>query len=217
VSTAGSPIDAEAAFAFVDDTRRIAVSMASRLADEFARLVPSGGEREPAGTGARDPDLARALRNAQADAERAMDSAMSALGDALGSYGEIAQRIASTAPATGGTEIVEMIVNDGGTATRELWLHNTTNAPTPPLAIDVGELLDDAGTTLPAEVRVGWDDTRVLAPGESIPVSIEIEPEPCVTATDRSAGRYHGLVRTRGVPDAVVHLVVDLRFGEQGP
>lgn len=216
MSAAGSPIDAEAAFAFVDDTRRIAVSMASRLADEFARLVPSGGEREPMGADPGDPEVARALRNAQADAERAMDSAMSALGDALGSYGEIAQRIASTVRASGGTEVVEIVVTGREAATRELWLHNTTGAPTAPLAIAVGELLDDAGNSLPANVRVGWDDTRVLAPGESVSVSIAIEAEPCVTATRRSAVRYHGLVRTRGVPDAVVHLVVDLRLGEEG-
>lgn len=192
----------------IEDTRRLGVSMATRIADQFARHIPDTED------GPATQDAMRSFRLAQANTERAMDTAMSAVGDLTASYSELArQAIASVSgQSSGGTEVIDLTVARGASATQEVWIHNQTSEPSPPASIHVGDVISHDGAHASVRFRCEPDLPHVVGPGESAPFQISVEID-----EEAPAGSYHALALVAGVPDAAVHLVLHVEEPDTAP
>jgi hypothetical protein len=200
--------------ALFEEVQRLGEVAAARVAEQFTRMVqmgtgglldgtssPTADEPVVGGVGVDD-----AVRAARARAERAIDTAMGALGDAIHGYAiavESALRRANPTTAAEPSDVVEIVVADGRGAAA-VWLHRDAEDASEAMSIRVGPLVRADGEPLVATIGVDPPKVDPLMPGERRELQVEVlvdDPE--------AAGRYHGVVvATPG--DLAVRLVVDV-------
>jgi hypothetical protein len=193
-------------WAIAGQAGRLGIELAGKIAGEFSRLVP--------GTAPSDvrQDPGRALRSAQVQLERTVSGVLEALGDAIDSYADLAGDAANAMQARSSPGLETVVVSAGPLRSGAvvLWIHNTTDDDAGELLLRPTAFVDADGIVLDAEVEVG-DETQVdVAAGASRSVVLTVTP-----AVEVAPGRYHGMVLVGGVPDALVHVRVDVEPGER--
>ena len=175
--------------------------MATRLAAEFAGAAPpsSGPAPEPEGrrgAGRADGHVAHRLRDARIRAERAVDTALDAVGDAFDLCSDLVEAAARRATGAPGELGLCITCAPGDVGTATCWLHNTTSSMAGTLRPHVGELRSQRGAALAAALAVAPERVVDLAAGTSASFTVTV-----TVATSAAPGRYFGLVFVDGLDD----------------
>ena len=193
-----------------DDARRRGVSIAGRVAEEFVRGMPSlsGPAHRNGSTGPEHdekPSGSARLRDAQVQAERAIDSALDALSNAFATCAELVDRAASFDATRSEPEVLVLSCRAGAIGSSVCWLHNTSDRTARHLRVHVGDLRSNDGVVLQASVRVEPAVVNNLGAGSSVRVMIVAG-----ITSDAPPDRYHGLVFVQGIDNAPLRLVVNV-------
>ena len=222
------PPGAEDLTRIVTEIGRLGEAAASRVVEQFAQVARIAGltgdvddrvdhpaaDGDPtvhgpgdrADLGDPDTDLARALRTARAQAERALDSAAGAVSrslDAVADVVDAAVRRSDTSDFDGAP--LRLRVLPDGRAWGQIWLHNSSDAPTGDLFLSLGALRRHDGEELRCKVELSPAHAGVVLAGVSREVAVEV-----LAAPGSLAGTYHGLVLGGPDPDVALHVVVAL-------
>jgi hypothetical protein len=197
------PPDPESAdsWAIAGQASRLGIELAGRIAAEFGRLVPVAAPSDVR------QDPGRALRAAQVQLERTVSGVIEALAETIDAYADLASRATDSHQHASlpGLETVAVSTRPAESGTVVLWIHNTTAADSGELVLHPTAFVDGDGRVLGAEVDVVDGPNVHVAAGASCAVTLTVTPGP-----DAAPGRYHGMVLVGGVPDALVHLAVDV-------
>lgn len=191
-------------WAIAGEAGRLGIELAGKIAGEFGRLAPRAVPSDVAN------DPGRALRSAQLQLERTVSGVLEALGEAVDSYADLAGEAASAMQTRSSPGLETVVVSTGRSRSGAvvLWIHNTTDCDAGDLVLRPTAFVDADGIILEADIDVG-DEPRVdVAAGTSHSVTLTVTP-----ATGAAPGRYHGMVLVGGVPDALVHVCVDVEPG----
>ena len=212
----------------LDDARRLGVSITTRLADEFTRLLAAMPERRDShgdtspdtshNTG-RDPsddtrantrsgDSADRIRAARRRAERSVELAIDSALDAMAEAIDIASDVAQEAARFGRHEPPNSLcatAQAGSVCSILVWLHNTTSVVAPEIQLHLGELRSRSGTQLSTSIEFVPTALAGLAAGTSASVSIVL-----TIAADAAPGTYFGLVFAEGIDEPPMLLTIEV-------
>lgn len=193
-------------WAIAGQAGRLGIELAGKIAGEFGRLVPRAAPSDVAN------DPGRALRSAQLQLERTVSGVLEALGEAIDSYADLAGEAASAIQKRSSPGLETVVVSTGRSRSGAvvLWIHNTTDGDASALVLRPTAFVDADGIILEADVdvEVGDEPPVDVAARTSRSVTLTVTPAPAA-----SPGRYHGMVFVGGVPDALVHVCVDVEPG----
>jgi hypothetical protein len=186
-------------WAIAGQASRLGIELAGRIAAEFGRLVPVAAPSDVR------QDPGRALRAAQVQLERTVSGVIEALAETIDAYADLASRAGDSHRHVPGLETVTDSTRPAESGAVVLWIHNTTDADSGELILRPTAMLDGDGRVLDAQVDIDDAPNVRVAAGASHAVTLTVSPAP-----DAAPGRYHGMVLVGGVPDALVHLAVDV-------
>ncbi len=202
--------------ALLEDVQRLGEVAAARVAEQFTRLVRLGatatGEGDAAdghdGRLVDGVDVGDALRAARTRAERAIDTAMGALGEAIHGYAvAVESAVRRGAPAAEPVDVVTVEVRDGQ-GSGSVWVHQDADEPSEALTVRLGPLVRADGEVLAASTCVDPPTVGPLGPDARQEVRVEVR----VDGID-ARGRYHGVVLA-SPGDLAVRIVVDVAAEE---
>ena len=203
--------------ALLEDVQRLGEVAAARVAEQFTRLVRLGATATGAGDSADGHDgrlvdgidgidVGDTLREARARAERAIDTAMGALGEAIHGYAvavESAVRRGAPAADPASDAVVTVEVRDGH-GSGSVWVHQDADEPSEALTVLLGPLVRADGEVLAASTCVDPSTVGPLAPDARQEVRVQV----LLDGVD-APGRYHGVVLA-SPGDLAVRIVVDV-------
>jgi hypothetical protein len=195
---------------------------AGRIVDQFAQLARLAGLATDvdgsSGTGDRDstrvddtPDLARSIRAARMQMERAFDGIAEGLDRSLDAIGDVAGIVIRQLEQSGSGDesAVDLAVGVDGVGLGRLWLHNSSDADSQVILLTTTALRRYDGSELEATLDLRPARIGSIPPGTSREIELRLQ----ITGT--GSGTYHGLVIGGPEPTMAVRVVVDLLDASQ--